>query len=175
MKLLTHRALSESAARALTEKIRASVGDLMVLIARAWQGRAWSALGYESWADYIKGEFNHAPLSLPREERKAVVALLRGQGMSTRAIGAATGASDFTVRNDLSGARNHAPDLEADEDALAEELIAAEPRPITGLDGKTYYPATTQKDSPPRDTAHPAPSITVTCPTCGGTGKVTQQ
>jgi transposase len=99
------------------------MGDLMALVVKAHLGRAWLALGYESWPDYIKGEFNHAPLSLPREERKAVVALLRGQGMSTRAIGPAIGVTDRTVANDLAGAKFFAPD----------ELA-----PVIGLDGKKY-------------------------------------
>ena len=45
-------------------------------------------------------------------------------GMSTRAIAPIVGASDFTVRQDIAGARN-----------LAGET---EPRQITGRDGKTY-------------------------------------
>lgn len=46
---------------------------------------------------------------------------MRELGMSTRAIGAALGVSDFTVRQDV-GAIDHAP------------------APTIGLDGKTYPP-----------------------------------
>jgi hypothetical protein len=126
MKLIQHRDLDAKQARAITDSIKTSVGDLMILVAKAWQGRVWIALGYGSWPDYVKGEFNHAPLWLPPGERKAVVALLHGQGMSTRAIGAAAGVSDGTVRNDLAGAQNYAPE--------------SGPVPITGVDGKTYNP-----------------------------------
>jgi lambda repressor-like predicted transcriptional regulator len=115
------RDLDERDAIALTGRIKSAVGDLMILVAKAWQGRVWIALGYDSWPEYIKGEFNHAPLSLPRDERKAVVALLRGQGMSTRAIGSATGVDQKTIVNDL---------------AAGEENSS--PQPVTGLDGKTY-------------------------------------
>lgn len=183
MQAIAHRDLSPSAARSLTERIKSCMGDLIVLVVKAHAGRVWLALGYESWADYIKGEFDHAPLSLEREQRKAVVALLRGHGMSTRAIGAATGTSDFTVRNDLSGAINHAPDepldVEVESDALAEELIANDPpvTTITGLDGKTYpvrtRPVPNDDERPTPQAVQPAPpQETVTCPTCGGTGRI---
>jgi hypothetical protein len=114
------------------------MGDLMELIGRAWIGRVWLALGYQSWPDYIKGEFDQAPFHLPREERRAVAALLRGQGMSTRAIGAATGTDDKTVRNDLAAAENSAP---------------AAPAEVTGLDGKQYPARQEPKpepESPPK-------------------------
>jgi hypothetical protein len=123
MQVVEHRCLNAGEARAITDRIRSSMGDLMALVVKAHIGRAWIALGYQSWADYIKGEFDHAPLSLPRDERLAVVALLRGQGMSTRAIGSAAGVAEGTVRNDLAGAQNYAPD---------------EAVPVTGLDGKNY-------------------------------------
>jgi hypothetical protein len=115
--------LDERDAIALTGRIKSAIGDLMILVAKAWQGRVWIALGYDSWPDYIKGEFNHAPLSLPREERKAVVVLLRGQGMSPRAIAPAVGVGRQTVNDDLSGDQNWSP---------------AEAVPVTGLDGKVY-------------------------------------
>jgi hypothetical protein len=86
------------------------MGDLMAEVVRAYLGRAWIALGYQSWPDYIKGEFSHAPLALPREERRAVASLLRGQGMSTRAIGAATGVGQQTVVRDLATDSNESVD-----------------------------------------------------------------
>ncbi|WP_156748678.1 helix-turn-helix domain-containing protein [Mycobacterium sp. E3198] len=110
-------------AEAITARIKSKMGDLMAEVAKAYIGRAWVALGYESWDDYIKGEFHHAPLVLPREERRAVVALLRGQGMSTRAIGAATGVHHDTVSSDLRGVGNPTPD---------------EAPPVIGQDGKPY-------------------------------------
>ncbi|OKI14184.1 helix-turn-helix domain-containing protein [Streptomyces sp. CB03911] len=57
-------------------------------------------------------------LRLPREERQEIVASLRESGLSARAISAATGVSEPTVRRDLAGASNDAP--------------------VTGRDGKTY-------------------------------------
>lgn len=179
MKFLPHRDLDAAAARKITERIKSSMGDIMADIAKAHMGRVWIALGYPTWGDYIKGEFDHAPLSLPTAERRAVSSLLRGQGMSTRAIAAVTDVDQSSVVRDLAAnqvMQDASPeseplDVEIDEDALAEELIAAEPVKITGLDNKSYQP---NRPSPLVVAVQPAPAQTVTCPTCHGTGKVTQ-
>jgi len=140
------------------------MGDLMTLVVKAWLGRVWLPLGYESWDSYVKGEFEYAPLHLPRDERRAVVALLRGQGMSTRAIGSATGSDHATVVRDLAAGANAPPD---------------DPAPVTGLDGKTYRNPE-PKELPPLDAEvveepqQETPKTTVCCPTCGGTGEVTK-
>lgn len=52
-----------------------------------------------------------------------MVASLRKAGMSTRAIAAATGMDQRTVRRDLGGGEANAA-----------------PEPVTGLDGKSYSP-----------------------------------
>lgn len=69
-----------------------------------------------------------------------VVASLADAGMSTRAIAAATGVSDITVRRDLdAGATNVAPD--PDDEIVDAEVIdepTPEPRTVTGTDGKSY-------------------------------------
>lgn len=50
--------LSEENARALTDTIRSAADVLWVLIARAHAGKAWLALGYATWADYVETEFD---------------------------------------------------------------------------------------------------------------------
>lgn len=50
--------VTEEEARALTEEIRAAVEGVWVLLVRAHETKAWKALGYERWADYISGEFH---------------------------------------------------------------------------------------------------------------------
>jgi hypothetical protein len=165
MAIARHRDLNATQAEVITKRIRSAMGDLMMLVSKAWHGRVWLALGYQSWPDYIAEEFGHAPISLPREERGAVAVLLRKQGMSARAIGPALGVDEITVRRDL-GATNVAPELDDVQ--------------VTGLDGKTYTITdrrppggeSTPPDEP--EVVQPAPLVTVTCPTCGGTGKVTQ-
>jgi len=49
--------LSESKARELTNAIKAAAEATYVLLARAHQGKAYKALGYSTWADYVTQEF----------------------------------------------------------------------------------------------------------------------
>lgn len=115
--------LSVEQARRVIARINGTTAELVELIELAWTGRAWLALGYESWAALCDAEIQVPQLD--RERRVEMIGALRSVGMSTRAIGAATGVNDRTVRRDLnSGAANAAPD-----------------EPITGVDGKSYPPA----------------------------------
>lgn len=116
-------ALTFDEALELTESIRESVDDLEEKVIEAYRGRVWLSMDYESWDDYVQGEFKRAPLALPREERQTQVASLRSQGLSLRAIGAATGVSEATVHDDLAGVQNLTP------------------APVTGIDGKEYAPS----------------------------------
>lgn len=49
--------LDEASARQLTERIRAGVGQLCLLLLEAHDGHAWTALGYRTWHDYVQSEF----------------------------------------------------------------------------------------------------------------------
>lgn len=50
--------LTEDEARALTDTIRNAVDVVWALIARAHAGGAWKALGYDTWGDYVRVEFD---------------------------------------------------------------------------------------------------------------------
>jgi hypothetical protein len=49
--------LSLTAARELTDRIKAATDDLYDMLWQAHQGQAWKALGYTSWSDYCENEF----------------------------------------------------------------------------------------------------------------------
>lgn len=87
-------------AEARRDRIKAGLATLWDDIKAAWRERDWIALGYPSWDAMCESEYRLG-LALPRSERPEVVADLRQEGMSTRAIAAATGVSQGTVRNDL--------------------------------------------------------------------------
>lgn len=53
-----HAPLSEGEARAITDTICNAMDVVWMLIARAHAGRAWEALGYDTWSDYVGAEFN---------------------------------------------------------------------------------------------------------------------
>lgn len=50
--------LNNEQAKQLTHSIRDAAEVIWILIARAHAGKAWKALGYESWEEYVKEEFN---------------------------------------------------------------------------------------------------------------------
>jgi hypothetical protein len=127
-------------ARALTDQIKTGVEAVWQLVTQAYTERAWAALGYRSWDDYLVIEFGRSRLQLPREDRAEVVSSMRESGLSERAIAAATGLGRTTVQRELAGGPNGPRDakpidVKVDEDALAAELIAAEP--LGGLTDET--------------------------------------
>ena len=112
-------------ARAIVERIRLNVMAALVDVGEAWKGRAWVALGYESWEDLCKHEF--AEFELPRLQRQAAVLELRAAGMSTRAISAAIGTSTSTVQTDL-----------VEQERSQQVSGNCTPKTVTGTDGKSY-------------------------------------
>lgn len=131
--------LTADEARTLTADIRARVTDLLPLIKEAFTRRADLALGYQSWSAYCDAELRG--LRMPLQERQAATAVLRAEGLSTRAIAGALGTSDATVRRDLR-------DAGATDDA---------PERAVGLDGKSYAtrrpPAATETAAAASDAA----------------------
>lgn len=147
-------------ARALTDQIRTTVGFVWELIVEAYTSRAWETLGYESWDDYTRWEFDGARIALPREDRQEVVASLRDSGLSLRAIASATGVSKGTVQNDLATGQNCPVEpvtvtttTTQHVDAVTGEILDPPPglppppssgpqapggAPIVGVNGKTY-------------------------------------
>ena len=166
--------MTEHEARRVTERIRAiavTVKDqlekLQTLLNEARDGEAWRVLGYASWTAYLADVMGEQPLRLPRDERQQIVGYLAGEGMSSRAIAPIVGATDRTVRNDMSGGKDFPPDSEPDyttdqadidaatelpdeadfspandsgdaEPSEAEVSLSAPARPVTGIDGKQY-------------------------------------
>jgi len=128
-------------ARSLTDRIKVAVEGTWHLITEAYTSRAWSALGYTSWDDYCTREFGTSRLRLPREDRSEVVASLRESGLSNRAIAAATGYSEPTIRREVAPASNDAPALHSLEDVAAEFGVD-----LDELDDEDDEPALTQEE-----------------------------
>lgn len=53
--------MSESEAREITEAIRSAATATYILLTQAHEGKAYKALGYETWANYVKEEFEISP------------------------------------------------------------------------------------------------------------------
>ena len=111
--------LTAPEAEKITSRIRSWVKECPIDdIKRAYFGRVWLAMGYESWSEWCDCELDG--FKLPAIERRGTVSELAESGMSNRAIADVTGVSEGTVRNDKAGAQNYAPG------------------PVVGQDGKTY-------------------------------------
>lgn len=140
-------ALSYADAAELTARIGQALGHAESLIVEAFVGRAWQAMGYSSWDEWVDAHFGSSPLmTVARLDRPVVVQALSTAGMSTRAIGRALGVGRSTVHRELAGV----PDGTPGEDAAT----------VVGRDGKVY----------PRQPAAPKPAEATAeaCVLCGG-------
>jgi len=90
-----------SDARERIDRIKAHVTAAWSDIVAAYRNRDWVTLGYADWDALCAEEFGGARIALPADDRRAVVADLRGAGMSTRAIASAVGVSKSTVAEDV--------------------------------------------------------------------------
>lgn len=110
--------LSAVDARKLTDEIRQTLRVGHDLVIRAFKGRAWTALGYPTWDAYCSGEFAEARMiRLDREQRREIVADMRREGMSNRAIASGIGADYKTVMRDA-------------------QLVQDGPVDVVGIDGR---------------------------------------
>ena len=109
------------------ERIRQGLESIAPLVERAWRDRHWEKLGYQDWAAYVAGEFGEHRI----EARRAVAALLSGEGLSVRQISEATGVPRSTVSDDLRTGVSEAPDTSADQ-AKRNAGVTRKPKPKTG-------------------------------------------
>ena len=130
MSELTHVvtvALSRDTAAEVTEAIRVAMAralevaaELRGLVARAWDGQAWRALGYETWAAYCEEEFSPVQVRWTIDSRRAlVVALLEDEHMSMNAIAPVLGVNEWTVRQDVRAlSTSGSPEVDSGPDRL---------------------------------------------------------
>jgi hypothetical protein len=102
-------AMTVDEAREVTATIRRQTDRAWNAVEWAFFGRAWEALGHPSWDAYVDAELGDLRLTVPREDRDAVVRSLAATGMSVRAVAAATGVSKSTVAR-VAGVPNGTPE-----------------------------------------------------------------
>ncbi|VBA33124.1 hypothetical protein LAUMK4_05885 [Mycobacterium persicum] len=134
--------LTPDEAEAITSRIRRWANSFPVEdVVRAFRGRIWVALAYDSWAEWCECELGG--LKLPVPQRREIVSELAGAGMSNRAIADTIGVGRDTVGRDLSTVA----DATVDDDA---------PRTTLGQDGRERsYP----QPKPPAPEPEPEPEI----------------
>jgi hypothetical protein len=114
--------------RLMAATVRENLIKIADLVEEAKAGQVHVALGFASWTAYLADALG-GQLELGTDDRRAVVELLAGEGMSNRAIATAVGVTEGTVRNDK---------VRSD----------CAPEPVTGLDGKTYAKKPKKKPVP---------------------------
>jgi hypothetical protein len=151
-------------ARAIDKQLRQqaravdrSWAGLEAMIADAKTREIHTHLGFKSWPDYIADVARTEMPNIARsvEQRRQVVAVLAGEGMSNRAIADAVGVNEITVRRDRGEVRHDvAPEItvgDVEQATLAAQaaldqlspgdaqwVIEAATATVTGRDGKTY-------------------------------------
>ncbi|WP_454859075.1 hypothetical protein [Promicromonospora soli] len=133
--------LARLEAEQLVAEVRAELEAIAPKVTRLYQGRAWVAMGYGTWAELCTAEFQGG-LDLAAKPRRQLVGELMSEGMSTRAVAEVVGVDAKTVRNDL---------------AAGGEIVPTSA--TTGLDGKTYTrpePANKPRRKPLTDAARTA-------------------
>ena len=93
--------MSPASAEQVTVQIRNVLDRAWEYIALAYKGRAFIALGYSSWDDYVDARFGDFRIAVPREHRAQVVSALSGVRMSMRAIAKLLGVGVGTVHREL--------------------------------------------------------------------------
>lgn len=120
--------LTADEAEQITSRIRQWANAFPVEdVVRAFRGRIWVALAYDSWAEWCECELGG--LKLPVPQRREIVAELASAGMSNRAIADAVDVDHKTVGNDLSATGENSP---VDRKSLgADGRERSHPRPST--------------------------------------------
>lgn len=76
--------LSETAARALTERIKRAGDEFGAMLVEAHDGEAWRALGYPSWRAYVEAEFEFTRQHSYRLLTQARVSQIVGEHVTHR-------------------------------------------------------------------------------------------
>jgi len=86
--------------RLMAQTTRDNFEKVARLLDDAKRGQVHEVLGFKSWTAYVADAVG-GQIQLSGDARAAMVQMLAGDGMSVRAIAAATGVSKSTVSNDL--------------------------------------------------------------------------
>ncbi|HEY5847268.1 MAG TPA: hypothetical protein VIU11_11430 [Nakamurella sp.] len=97
--------MSPAGAEQVTLQIRSMMERAWEYIAIAYQGRAHIALGYESWDQYVDARLGDLRLTVPREERGAVVQSLNVAGPAAMLV-----AKLIKLQERLEALRDRRPD-----------------------------------------------------------------
>jgi hypothetical protein len=99
--------LDRARAEQLTAKLRDALDVAVGIVRELHEREGWRAMGYPSWPAYCRAELPQLAVivrGMPKDERRATVAELRGSGISLRDVAELTGLAPNTVRADAAAA-----------------------------------------------------------------------
>lgn len=91
-------------------------------LAETYRSRGWTALGHDSWESYCTEVLSADHAHWDRDQRHEIVASLRAEALSIRAIAAVVGVHSSTVAVDLKTIGGEAPTVET----------------VVGIDGREH-------------------------------------
>lgn len=176
-------ALDEVQARDLTDQIRQTSVRLWLLVTEAHDRKAHLALGYETWADYVKAELNMSESrSYQYLDTGHVMKALASAGIDLDEFPVLPVRVVARVKDRLTDVRKAATQAVAKGEDVDKAIraLAREPRKGTqgagaAAAGGTPEPPEPQPPPEPPDLPRPGRGQGVPCPACAGTGKVTQE
>lgn len=151
--------LSREDARRLTKEINGRTIQLWLLVERAHYGRAWEALGYDSWKAYVSKELDMSESrSFQLLDQAKVMRELAAAGVNTEEMPPPPARIVQVVKNNLPEMREAAAKALSEGANLGEAIRS--------------FAATIQPDVAPRPKGRPPVKDTVLCPCCMGTGRL---
>lgn len=134
---------TKAQATALTKKIRTGVEGTWKLMAQAAEQRAWKAMGYKNWSEWMDKEFGDmdANVQLRKDKRKEAVLELKSKGFSVRAIADITRATKSTVDRDIQEAEGPVPTIPNGTVTNPKPVLDIPPEDITEMPEGESEPA----------------------------------
>ncbi|KND45332.1 hypothetical protein [Streptomyces stelliscabiei] len=124
------RLMTEAEAHASVDRTKRSLQDAADELVRQINGRAWIALGYQSWDDMREAVYGGAAIIVPRADRPELTAQLAAGGLSQTQISETLGVSQATISGDLQRVINsdNASVPATRIDSMGREQVRTKPR-----------------------------------------------
>jgi hypothetical protein len=97
------KAMNKAEATAITERIRKHIDAAWDNITRAYEGRAWKALGYNTWEAYVRAEFDMTRQRSYQlmDQGRVIHAVAEATGENVKRVGQISARDAAAVKDDL--------------------------------------------------------------------------
>lgn len=152
--------LTKDEARLLTKEINTRAIQLWLLVERAHTGRAWEALGYDSWKQYVSKELDMSESrSFQLLDQARVMRELAAAGADPSTVPPPPARVVQVIKNNLTEVRELAAKTLSEGGNLGDAI--------------RQYAAEIDPNLASRPKGRPVTKNTVPCPCCAGSGRLT--